>query len=64
MVSEEVARFTHRLQGTDDPQRILQQLAHSVARRVLHGPISYVSSNTRGADVAEALAEAFGLADE
>jgi glutamyl-tRNA reductase len=63
-VSQEVARFSARLQTADDPERILQQLAHTVARRVLHGPISYVSSTERGLDVAEALAEAFGIPDD
>jgi glutamyl-tRNA reductase len=62
-VSEEVQRFTHRLSGSDDPQRVLQQLAHSVARRVLHPPISYVSSIDGGIAVAETLAEAFGVAN-
>jgi glutamyl-tRNA reductase len=60
-VSEEVQRFSHRLSVSDDPERILRQLAHSVARRVLHPPISYVSSTDRGIAVAETLAEAFGI---
>ena len=61
-VSEEVQRFAKRLAVSDDPERVLRQLAHSVARRVLHSPISYVSSSDRGIDVAETLAEAFGVA--
>ena len=60
-VAEEVQRFGDRLAVADDPERILRQLAHSVARRVLHRPISYVSSSDRGIDVAETLAEAFGI---
>lgn len=60
-VSEEVQRFSHRLSMSDDPERVLRQLAHSVARRVLHPPISYVSSTDRGIAVAETLAEAFGI---
>lgn len=63
-VSEEVQRFTHRLLGSDDPERVLRQLAHSVARRVLHPPISFVSSTDGGIAVAETLAEAFGVADK
>jgi glutamyl-tRNA reductase len=63
-VSEEVQRFATRLAVSDDPERVLRQLAHSVARRVLHGPISYVSSSDRGIDVAETLAEAFGVAGQ
>lgn len=61
-VSEEVHRFARRLAASDDPERIMRQLAHSVVRRVLHGPISFVSSSDRGIDVAETLAEAFGIA--
>jgi glutamyl-tRNA reductase len=60
-VSEEVQRFAGRLSVSDDPERVLRQLAHSVARRVLHRPISYVSSSDRGIVVAETLAEAFGV---
>ena len=60
-VSEEVQRFAGRLSVSDDPERVLRQLAHSVARRVLHRPISYVSSSDRGIAVAETLAEAFGV---
>ena len=61
-VSEEVQRFAGRLSVSDDPEQVLRQLAHSVARRVLHGPISFVSSSERGIAVAETLAEAFGVA--
>ena len=60
-VLEEVQRFSHRLSVSDDPERVLRQLAHSVARRVLHPPISYVSSTDRGVAIAETLAEAFGI---
>ena len=62
-VAEEVQRFAARLATASDPEQIMQQLAHSVARRVLHRPISYVASSERGADVAQTLAEAFGVAD-
>ena len=61
-VAEEVQRFTARLAAASDPEQVMQQLAHSVARRVLHRPISYVASSDRGADVAQTLAEAFGVA--
>jgi len=61
-VAEEVQRFAARLATASDPEQIMQQLAHSVARRVLHRPITYVASSERGADVAQTLAEAFGVA--
>jgi len=62
VVTEEVQRFAGRLRFSEDPERVLRQLAHSVARRVLHRPISYVTSSDRGIAVAETLAEAFGVA--
>ena len=61
-VAEEVQRFAARLATASDPEQVMQQLAHSVARRVLHWPISYVASSERGVDVAQTLAEAFGVA--
>jgi len=63
-VDQEVQRFAGRLSGADDPEKILRQLAHTVARRVLHPPISYVGSTVRGSEAVEVLAEAFGVSDE
>lgn len=63
-VDQEVHRFAGRLSGADDPEQILRQLAHTVARRVLHPPISYVGSTVRGSEAVEVLAEAFGVSDE
>jgi glutamyl-tRNA reductase len=63
-VSEEVRRFANRLPKADDPERVLRQLAHTVARRVLHPPISFLSSTDRGVEAVEVLAEAFGIDDE
>lgn len=58
-VNEEVARFAHRLRYADDPEPVLRQLAHTVARRVLHSPISYLGSTSD--EAVEVLAEAFGV---
>lgn len=63
-VSEEVQRFANRLPMAADPERVLRQLAHTVARRVLHLPISFLSSTDRGVKAVEVLAEAFGIDDE
>ncbi|MGI8516953.1 MAG: hypothetical protein ACR2ME_01225 [Acidimicrobiia bacterium] len=63
-VSEEVQRFANRLSKADDPERVLRQLAHTVARRVLHPPITFLSSTDRGVEAVEVLAEAFGIDDE
>ena len=56
---EEAARFAQRFRSTEDPERLLRHLAHTVARRVLHPPISYLGSGS--AEAVEVLAEAFGL---
>lgn len=63
-VSEEVGRFARRLKNAEDPDQVLRQLAHTVARRILHSPISFLSSNERGAGSVDVLAEAFGIDDE
>ena len=63
-VSEEVQRFAPRLSGADDPEQVLRQLAHTVARRVLHPPISFIGSTERGVEGVEVLAEAFGIDHE
>ena len=62
-VAEEVARFANRLSEAEDPERVLNQLARTVARRVLHPPISFISSNERGSEAVEVLADAFGVDD-
>jgi glutamyl-tRNA reductase len=61
-VDEEVRRFANRLSTADDPERVMRHLAHTVARRVLHSPISFIGSTD--ADAVEILAEAFGIGDE
>lgn len=63
-VDQEVQRFAGRLPGAEDPEQILRQLAHTVARRVLHPPISYVGSTAGGDEAVDVLAEAFGVSDE
>ncbi len=63
-VSAEVPRFAQRLSGASDPERVLSQLAHTVARRVLHSPISFIGSSERGVEAVEVLAEAFGIDDD
>jgi glutamyl-tRNA reductase len=62
-VREEVERFAKRLETATDPEPLLRQLAHTVARRVLHPSISYVGSAERGAEAVEVFAEAFGVDD-
>jgi glutamyl-tRNA reductase len=63
-VDEEVRRFAGRLPGASDPETVLRQLAHTVARRLLHPSISYVSSSPRAGEVADLLGKAYGVIDE
>lgn len=62
-VDDEVRRFADRLSGADDPERLLRQLARTVARRIIHPTISYVGSSPRPADELDVLARAFGIDD-
>ncbi|MDF1595316.1 MAG: hypothetical protein P1T08_04340 [Acidimicrobiia bacterium] len=61
-VDEEVSRFSGRLQVDDEQLAVLNQLAQTVAHRVLHRPLSYLSSAENGASAAPILAEVFGVA--
>lgn len=63
-VGEEVQRFARKLPNGGDHEAVLAQLAHTVARRILHPTIAYVGSSERGGEAAELFAEAFGVADE
>ena len=63
-VDEEVRRFAGRLPDAADPEAIMHQLAHTVARRVLHRPISYAGSSDNDGEALRVLAEAFGVTDE
>jgi glutamyl-tRNA reductase len=61
-VEEEVQRFSGRLQIEPENLGALTQLAQTVAHRVLHRPLSYLSSDERGASAAPIFAEVFGVA--
>lgn len=61
-VEEEVRRFAGKLQADDAQFEVLNQLAQTVAHRVLHRPLSYLSSDEQGAQAAPILAEVFGVA--
>jgi glutamyl-tRNA reductase len=60
-VDEEVSRFAGRLHSADDPEEVLRQTARTVARRILHGPISYINDSARKPGALDVLAEAFGV---
>ncbi len=60
-VDDEVRRFVGRLAGAEDPEPVLHQLAHTVARRLLHAPVSFLGSAAGEDDAIELVAEAFGV---
>ncbi len=60
-VREEVERFSGRLTGGSDDLAVINQLAQTVAHRVLHRPLSYLGSAEGGAQAAPILAEVFGV---
>jgi len=63
-VEEEVERFAARIEAADGRSgALVKQLAETVAHRVLHRPLSYLGSGTRGVEAAELLAEIFGASD-
>lgn len=63
VVAETVRRFAGRLGGSDD-RDVLRQTAHTVARALLAGPISYLKQEERSAEAMDVIADAFGVEDE
>jgi glutamyl-tRNA reductase len=63
-VDEEVDRFANRIADSSEPEPLVRQLAETVARRVLHDPISYIGSRPLGGKDLDLVAEIFGLEDE
>ena len=63
IVDRTVDRFTGRLGGGDD-EAVLRQVAHTVARTLLAGPVSYVKQADRAPEAVDVIAEAFGVDDE
>lgn len=61
-VAEVVDRFANRLGASADERRLLEQMAHTIAHRVLHRPLSYLSRDEHGSEAAPLLAEIFGVA--
>jgi glutamyl-tRNA reductase len=63
IVDRSVDRFAGRLGGPDD-RSVLRQTAHTVARTLLAGPVSYLRSKNRPPEALDLLADAFGWEDE
>lgn len=60
-VDEEVRRFAGRLSSTDDPATVLRQLAHTVARRIIHPSVSFLGSTPLAPEELDVVARAFGV---
>lgn len=60
-VAEEVRRFSTKLAASEDPESVLRQTAHTVARRVLHPAVAYLG--TSDPEAVEVMAEAFGVSE-
>lgn len=63
LVDEVVGRFSGKLVGSHD-EGVLRQAAHTVARTLLAGPISYLKQEERSAEAIDVIADAFGVDDE
>ncbi|HUG07424.1 MAG TPA: hypothetical protein VMP13_00790 [Acidimicrobiia bacterium] len=62
IVDNAVRRFSGRL-GDPDDEAVLRQSAHTVARTLLAGPVSYLKAADRAPDAIEVIADAFGVDD-
>jgi glutamyl-tRNA reductase len=63
-VDEEVRRFSHRLASSADPETGLRQVAHTVARRIVHPSVSYIGSTPLEPGELEVVARVFGVRDD
>lgn len=63
LVDETVRRFAGRLRNQEDVTT-LRQAAHTVARKLLAGPISYLKKEDRSAEAIDVIADAFGVDGE
>ncbi len=62
IVDNAVRRFSGRL-GDPDDEAVLRQSAHTVARTLLAGPVSYLKAAGRAPEAIEVIADAFGVDD-
>ncbi|MGH3649686.1 MAG: hypothetical protein ACRDU9_03175 [Acidimicrobiia bacterium] len=63
IVDELVRRFAGRLADPAD-EVVLRQTAHTVARRLLAGPVSYLTQEHRSPEAIDVIADAFGVDDD
>lgn len=60
-VDEEVRRVAGRLHAAADPEPVLRQVAHRVARRIIHPSLSLLGSTPLDAAELDVVARAFGV---
>ena len=63
VVDDAVRRFSGRLRDPSD-EAVLRQSAHTVARTLLAGPISYLKTGDRTSEAIDVITDAFGVADD
>jgi glutamyl-tRNA reductase len=63
IVDDSVRRFSGRLHDPAD-EAVVRQSAHTVARALLAGPVSYLKAGGRATDAITVIAEAFGVVDD
>lgn len=63
IVDSAVRRFSGRLSDPGDAD-VLRQTAHTVARTLLAGPVSYLKGENRAPEAIDIIADAFGVEDE
>lgn len=62
VVDHAVRRFAGRL-GDSDDEAVMRQAAHTVARTLLAGPVSYLKAENRSPEAVDVIADAFGVVD-
>lgn len=63
LIDETVRRFSGRLRNPED-ETALRQAVHTVARKLLAGPVGYLKKEDRSADAIDVIADAFGVDGE
>lgn len=63
LVEETVRRFARRLRSPED-ETALRQAVHTVARKLLAGPVGYLKKEDRSAEAIDVIADAFGVDGE
>lgn len=63
VVDDAVRRFSGRLRHPSD-EAVLRQSAHTVARTLLAGPISYLKKPDNASEVIDVISDAFGVTDD